>query len=729
MARSAAAILQRAIEAHRRGDLAAAAALYRRTLDLDPAAGTASLNLAAILMQAGRLGEAETILRAALERRPDFAEAQYNLGFVLHELGKLDAAVDAYRRALALRPGLPEIHTNLGVALQQQGKLDAAAAALRQATAANPRHVAAHFNLGVVLAAQSRLDEAATAYERVLDLDPSHIEARNNLALLLAAAGDLAAASTLQWQVVKQRSEYAEGWNNLAAILLDQGRADQAVDALQRCLKLKPDYAEAQLNLGNAYRELSLLREAIDAYRRALELRPGYAEALAQLVYHRARACDWGELEADQDRLLDAVRHRTGRVPPFTLVASRATAADQLICARQWAAQFTVPEEQILPAARWPAHDRLRVGYLSADFHAHATTSLIGELIERHDRDRFAIYGYSYGADPDAQLASAFEQFNDLQHLPHRQAAERIRGDEIDVLVDLKGYTHRARPNILAYRPAPVQVNYLGYPGTMGAPFIDYIIADAFIVPAEAAHDFSERVTYLADCYQPNDSRRPIADAPDRTACGLPADGFVFCTFNNSFKITPQFFAIWMRLLKSIPGSVFWLLESNPLVPGNLRGAAAADGVDPARLVFAPIVPHLQHLARHRHADIFLDTLPCNAHTTASDALWAGLPVLTCAGATFAGRVAGSIVGAAGLSELVTHSPAEYEALALALAREPRRLAALRASLEANRHNLPLFDTRKRARDLEGLYSQMVALWRCGARAEPPHSDDANHSA
>jgi len=722
MARSVGPVLQRAIEAHRRGDLVEAAARYRRALELDPAAGTASLNLAAILMQAGQLGEAEAILRRALERRPDFAEAQYNLGFVLHEMSKLDAAVEAYRRALALRPGMPEIHTNLGVALQQQGKLDAAVATLRQAIACNPRHVAAHFNLGVVLAAQSRLDEAAAAYRGVLAIDASHIEARNNLALLLSAAGDLAAASTVQWQAVKQRPEYPEGWNNRAAILLDQGRADEAVDALQRCLKLKPDYAEAYLNLGNAYRELGLLPEAIGAYRQALEVRPGYAEALAQLVYHRARACDWSEFEADQDRLLDAVRHSSGRVPPFTLVASRATAADQLLCAQQWAAQFIVPEEQILPAPRWPAHDRLRIGYLSADFHAHATASLIGELIERHDRDCVAIYGYSYGADPGgklrAQLAAAFEHFDDLQHLPHRQAAERIRRDEIDVLIDLKGYTHRARPNILAYRPAPVQVNYLGYPGTMGAPFIDYIIADAFIVPPEAAHDFSECVGYLPDCYQPNDTRREIADAPNRAACGLPADGFVFCAFNNSFKITPQFFAIWIRLLNSTPGSVLWLLESNPLVSSNLRAAAAAAGIDPARLVFAPIVPHLQHLARHRQADIFLDTLPCNAHTTASDALWAGLPVVTCAGATFAGRVAGSIVGAAGLPELVTHSPADYENLALALTREPRRLAALRNRLSVDRRNLPLFDMRKRARELESLYGQMDALWRSGARTE-----------
>ena len=729
MARPAGPMLQGAVEAHRRGALAEAAALYRRALELDPAAGTASVNLAAILMQTGRLGEAETVLRAALERRPDFVEAQYNLGVVLHEMGSLDAAVEAYRRTLALRPAMPEAHTNLGVALQQHGQLDAAVVSLRQAIVCDSRHVAAHFNLGVALFAQSRLDDAAAAYRAVLALDPIHIEARNNLALALSAIGDLAAATTLQKQVVEQRSEYPEGWNNLGAILLDRGAADEAADALQRSLKLKPDYAEAHLNLGNAYRELGLLQEAIGAYRRALELRPGYVEALAQLVYHRMRACDWSGFEADQERLLHVMRHGSAGVPPFTLVASRATAADQLRCARQWAAQFIVPEDRLLPVPRWPAHDRLRVGYLSGDFHAHATVSLIGELIERHDRDRFAIYGYSYGADPGgklrAQLVSAFERFDDLPHLSHRQAAEHIRRDEIDILIDLKGYTHRARTGILAWRPAPVQVNYLGYPGTMGAPFMDYIIADPFIAPAEAALNFSERIAYLPGCYQPNDTRRQIAGASDRAGCGLPADVFVFCGFNNSFKITPQFFAIWLCLLKSVPGSVLWLLESNPLVSSNLRKAADAAGVDPARLVFAPIVPPLQHLARHRHADILLDTLPCNAHTTASDALWAGLPVLTCAGATFAGRVAGSIIRAAGLPELVTQSPAEYEALAMALAREPRRLAALRGRLDAGRRSLPLFDMRRRVCELESLYGRMVARWRSGTCAEPLGSDDA----
>ncbi len=405
------------------------------------------------------------------------------------------------------------------------------------------------------------------------------------------------------------------------------------------------------------------------------------------------------------------------------LIPTAATGADQLLCARKWVEHFAVPEQDVFAHHAAPRAARLRVGYLSSDFHAHATAYLIAELIERHDRDRFEIHGYSYGPDPGgdmrARLVSAFDRFTDIDALSHRAAAARIRADDIDILVDLKGHTYRARPKILAFRPAPVQVNYLGYPGTMGAPFIDYIIADEFIVPRDREMLFAEKLAYLPDCYQPNDTRRDIAAAPRRAACGLPEQAFVFCAFNNSFKITPAFFAIWMRLLQQLPGSVLWLLESNPLVRRNLDAAAAAAGVDPGRLVFAPILPHRDHLARHGHADLFLDSLPCNAHTTASDALWAGLPVLTCAGETFAGRVAGSIVRAAGLSELVVNSPRDYEVLALALAHNPARLAGIRSRLGAGRSSLPLFDMAKRARDLEALYARMAEIWRSGRPAAP----------
>ena len=715
-------LLQQALDAHRRGATAEAASLYRRVLEVGPANNVACTNLAVIATAAGDFNEAEAMFRRAVEIKPESAEAHYNLGFILQEQGKLEAAIEVYRRALALRPDMPQAHTNLGVALQHQGKLDDAIAAFRQAIAGNPNYVDAYFNLGVVLRLQGQVDDAAAAYRSVIKLEPSHAAARNNLALILSEAGELAAADVMLRQAVGRWPDYAEGHNNLGALLLDQGRPQEALDALQQALKRTPDYPEAYLNMGNALRELGSLAEAIDAYRRAVELRPTYAEALAQLIYHRARACDWTDAGAEETLLL-AVRQNAARIPPFMLIPTAATGADQLLCARKWVEHFAVPEQQVFAHGAAPRPGRLRIGYLSSDFYDHATAYLIAELIERHDRDRCEIHGYSYGPDPGgdmrARLVSAFDRFTDVDALSHRAAAARIRADDVDILVDLKGHTHRARPKILAFRPAPVQVNYLGYPGTMGAPFIDYIVADEFIVPRDRQTLFAEKLAYLPDCYQPNDTRRDIAATPSRAACGLPAQGFVFCAFNNSFKVTPAFFAIWMRLLQQVPGSVLWLLESNALVRRNLTAAAVAAGVDPGRLVFAPILKHRDHLARHRHADLFLDTLPCNAHTTASDALWAGLPVLTCVGETFAGRVAGSIVRAAGLSELVATSPSDYEVLALELARDPARLNGIRSRLGAGRETLPLFDMAKRTRDLEALYVRMAETWRCGRPAAP----------
>ena len=451
-------LLQQALAAHRRGAIAEAAPLYRRVLEIAPTNNVACTNLAAIATQVGDFDEAETMFRRAVELKPDAAEAHYNLGFILQERGKLDAAIEVYRRALALRPDMPQAYTNLGVALQHQGKLDDAIAAFRQAIAGNPNHADAYFNLGAVLRLQNHVDEAAAAYRRVVELDPSHAAARNNLALILSEAGELSAAEVLQRQAVGLWPDYAEGHNNLGALLLDQGRPQEALDALRAALKLNPDYPEAYLNMGNALRELGSLAEAIDAYRRAIALRPTYAEALAQLVYHRARACDWSDAGAET-ALLSAVRQNAARIPPFMLIPTAATAADQLLCARKWVEHFAVPEQQVYAHHAAPRSGRLRIGYLSSDFHDHATAYLIAELIERHDRDRFEIHGYSYGPDPGgamrARLVAAFDRFTDIDALSHRDAAARIRADDIDILVDLKGHTYRARPKILAFRPAP----------------------------------------------------------------------------------------------------------------------------------------------------------------------------------------------------------------------------------------------------------------------------------
>jgi protein O-GlcNAc transferase len=745
------------------GRLDEAIAEHRRAIALRPDYAAAHLHLGNVLKRQGKLDEALAAYESALKLKPDLAEACNNLGVVLQSQGKFAEALAAYERAMQLRPrdieaaynravalqqqGRREeaesayrdilrqspnrfVYVNLGALLQEQGRLDEALAAFDAALALDPDYAEAQFNRGVVLQQQGRLDAAIDAYKQSLRLRPDYIEAATNAGIALQELGRLDEAAAAFEHAAKLRPDAAVPHNNLGIALLAGGQPAQAVTAFQRALALMPDYAEAFYNLGNAWRELGKPEGAIAAYSQALRLRPDDADAFSQLAYQRWRACDWSDDAAHQQKLLELVR-QGARVPPFFLLVTEAGPAEQLACARRWVEPFAravPPLPGPLPSLprlrgreREVGQERIRLGYLSADFHQHATAHLAAELFERHDRRRFEVFAYSYGPDDGSpmrrRLERAFEHFVDIRPLPHAQAAQRIRADEIDILIDLKGHTLNARTATLAARPAPVQVNYLGYPGTIGAAFIDYVIADRIVAPAEQQAYFIEKLVTLPGCYQPSDTLRPDATPPARRDCGLPADAFVFCCFNNTYKITPQFFDVWMRLLKRVPGSVLWLLESNDLARRNLRREAEQRGVDSGRLVFAPIRPIAEHLARHRHADLFLDTLPCNAHTTANDALWAGLPVLTCAGATFAGRVAASAVTAAGLPQLIAQSLAGYEQIALDLARTPARLRELRDRLERNRATAPLFDMIAYVRNLETAYARMWERWRAG---EPP---------
>jgi protein O-GlcNAc transferase len=703
----------------RQGKLDDALAAYRHALKLKPDLAEAHNNLGVVLAQQGKFTEALAAYEQAIELRPGDLEAAYNRAVALQQQGRRDEAESAYRELLRQSPNAI-VYVNLGALLQEQGRLDQALAAFDAALALDPAYAQAHFNRGVVLQQQGRLDEAVESYGQAMRLRPDYAEAATNAGITFQELGrwDEAAASFAH--AAKLRPATPEPHNNLGIALLARGQPGEAVTAFQRALALRPDYAEAFYNLGNAWRELGKPEGAIAAYGQALRLRPDDADAFAQLVYQRWRACDWSGYAADQQRLRDLAR-QGARVPPFFLLATDAAPAEQLACARRWVEPFARAAPS-LPAreharGREREGERIRLGYLSADFHQHATAHLAAELFERHDRTRFEVFAYSYGPDDGSpmrrRLAQAFEHFVDIRPLSHAQAAQRIHADAINILVDLKGHTLNARTALLAARPASIQVNYLGYPGTMGAEFIDYIVVDCIVAPPEQQINFAEKLVTLPGCYQPNGARHAAA-APARRDCGLPADGFVFCCFNNSYKITPAFFAIWMRLLGRVPGSVLWLLESNELARRNLRREAEQRGVAPDRLVFAPIAPIAEHLARHRHADLFLDTLPCNAHTTASDALWAGLPVLTCAGTTFASRVAASAVTAAGLPELIAPSPEAYEQLALDLARTPARLRELRERLEQNRATAPLFDIAGYTRSLEAAYARMWERWRAG---------------
>jgi predicted O-linked N-acetylglucosamine transferase (SPINDLY family) len=398
--------------------------------------------------------------------------------------------------------------------------------------------------------------------------------------------------------------------------------------------------------------------------------------------------------------------------------------ADQLQCARLWAAHEALPAPTPLWRGEPYRHEKIRIAYVSADFHAHATSVLMAGVFERHDRNRFELVALSFGPDDGsemrARVKNAFDRFVDVREKSDAEIAALMRQWEIDIAVDLKGYTKDHRSGIFAFRPAPIQATYLGYPGTMGAPYVDYIIADATVIPDEHRPYYAEQVAYLPDSYQCNDSRGTFTDdSVTRAQAGLPEAGFVFCCFNRNYKIAPDTFALWMRLLRDAPSSVLWLLEDNPDAKRNLEREAEAHGMASGRLVFAQRVSASEHLARHRLADLLLDTQPYGAHTTASDALWAGLPVLTALGTTFASRVAASLLNAVGLSELIADSLEAYEASALRLARHPDALVAIKNKLAANRDNCPLFDTARFTRNLESAY---VAMWQRRQRGEPPRS-------
>jgi predicted O-linked N-acetylglucosamine transferase (SPINDLY family) len=701
------------------GNLEEAMASYRSAIEARRDYAEAHNNIGVLLQMQGRLEEAASAYGEAVALRPAYAEAQFNLGSVLHQQHELDAAEAAYRRVVSLNPGIAVVHNNLGTVLKDRGLLDQALAAFDDAVRLQPDNAEALYNCATVLQQQGKLEQALAAYGHAIELREDYPDAINNAGIVLVELGRAGDAIDLYRRLLDRMPAHADACNNMGTALLAEGRLQEARAAFEQALTHKPDFPEACYNLGNAARELGDLAGAIAAYGYALRLRPDYADAFCQLVYHRAQACAWDDYEADQEKLVGMVRQGL-RVPPFYLFSTPASASDQLLCARQWIGPIRPPPEAVFDHKPFIGKQRIRLGYLSGDFHQHATAQLVAELFERHDRDRFEVFAYSYGPDDNspmrARLVSAFDRFIDIRALSHREAAKLIHADEIDILVDLKGYTHQARPAISAYRPAPVQVSYLGYPATMGADFIDYIMVDPFVVPASQQPFFSERLVQLPGSYQVNDTRREMATPLSRRDCGLSAEGLVLCSFNNSYKISPVFFDIWMRLLASVPGSVLWLLEANDLVTGNLRSEAEKRGVDPGRLLFAPLVASAEHLGRHRHADLFLDTLPCNAHTTASDALWAGLPVLTCSGNTFAGRVAGSLLTAVGMPELVMGSLEEYEQTALALARSPQRLTALRQKLEHNRDASALFDLPKLTGNIEAAYARMWQTWLSGQK-------------
>jgi protein O-GlcNAc transferase len=734
-----------------------ALASYDRALALKPDHVEALNNRANALRDLDRPEEALASYDRALAVAPDHAEAFYNRGNALRDLKRDEEALASYDRALAVRADYAEALNNRGNALLDLKRHEEAVASYDRALAIAPDNAETLINRGNALRDLKRYEDALASYGRALALKPDYAEALNNsgVALMDLKRPEQALASYDRALAIK--SDYADVLNNRGNALLELRRPDEALASYDRALALRPDYADALNNRGNALNALNRPDEAIASFGRALAVRPDHADALsnrgsalntlkrydeAARDYERLLilkpdydytignmfsvqlgGCDWRDRDRTVERIAEDVVAGKRAINPLIFLSASQSPADQLQCARTFN-QHRFPPSRLAPRpGERHRHDRLRVAYVSADYRGHPVAFLTAGLFEAHDRSRFETIAISLGPDTkDAmrtRLEGAFERFIDVRGQSDRDAALLLSSLEIDIAVDLNGYTQDCRTGILAFRPAPIQVNFLGYPGTMGADYIDYILADRIIIPEDQDRFYAEKVVRLPDTYMPNDQKRRISEhTPSRAEAGLPETGFVFCAFNANYKIAPRVFDVWMRLLRAVEGSVLWLRHDNAIAVRNLRREAESRGVASDRLVFAPLAEKLEdHLARQRLAGIFLDTLPYNAHATASDALWAGLPVVSCLGASFAGRVAASLLKAVGLPELVADTLEDYEALALALARDETALAAVKAKLARNRETLPLFDTDRFCRHVESAYETM---WRRHQRGEPP---------
>ncbi|MFC7421107.1 tetratricopeptide repeat protein [Iodobacter arcticus] len=601
------------------------------------------------------------------------------------------------------------------IELQNQGEIAAAGKLFIEILDEDSNNAAALYSLGLIALNSGDQPLALQLSGRGIAAAPKFAPLRYLYGSVLQSMGNREDALKSFDLALEMQPDDVSVLLNSGVLLRSMYRHLEALERFQQILRINPDHVAALGNSGILLTEFKQSEQAIAIFERLIQLDPTYNYGLGLLFYERMHICDWTNFDVMTQRIVEGIRKGERTCKSLAFMSASDNAADHLLAAKIFADQYCPKNAKSLWQGERYRHKKIKLAYLSPDLREHPVGHLMAGVFEHHDQSRFETIAISLGIDDESRLRArmikAFDQFIDVRDMGSEQVAQMLRNMEVDIIVDLGGYTSDTRSDILAFRPAPIQVNYLGYPGTMGADYIDYIIADRYIIPPEQQQYYTEKVVYLPDTYLPTDSSVQISDrTPTRSECGLPDRGIVFCSFSHDYKISPTVFDVWMRLLTQVPGSVLWLMSRGDASQRNLRKEAEARGVNPDRLVFASRVPLVEdHLARYRQADLFLDTHPYNAHTTAADALMAGLPVVTYMGNSFPSRVAGSVLNAMGVPELITDSLAAYEALALQLATEPARLAAFKARITANKASFALFDTERLCLNLESAY---IAVWR-----------------
>lgn len=641
------------------------------------------------------------------------SSANLSFGIGLHQKGNFEEAKKIYESILETDPlNFDALHL-LGVLATQYKNFEEAIDLISSAISINTKNARAYYNLGFAYQESKKFELALLNYEKAIGLDPNYYAAHSNKASTLKELNRIEDALNSYNTAIELNPTLADAHSNCAVILQELHRLPEAIQRCNLAIDLNPNLALGYYNRGIVSNDLKDFENASNDFKAAIEIKPDYAFVFGLMIHTRMKICDWRDFEPNVNELFSQIMNGQKATSCFPVLGLSDSLQLQHQAALTYTANMFPPDDSLGEIPKKNRSGKIRLGYYSADLHNHATAYLMAELFERHDKSKFELFAFSFGPDIQddmrTRLLLAFDHFINVRQQSDKSVAQLSRELGIDIAIDLKGYTTGARPRIFSYRAAPIQVSYLGYPGTLGASYIDYLIADPTLIPPESQAYYSEKIAYLPNSYQVNDRKRVISARNfSKQELGLPDKGFVFCCFNNNFKITPSMLDTWVRILNAVEGSVLWLFEDNAAAGRNLREQAAIRGLDSSRLVFAPRMNLPDHIARHAAADLFLDTLPCNAHTTASDALWAGLPVLTCTGEAFASRVAASLLNAIELPELVTTNIKDYEDLAIELAQNTEKLKQIREKLARNRLTTALFNTDLFTNNIEALFSLMV---------------------
>ena len=664
-------------------------------------------------IEKNNFAEAKILLSKILNIEPENFDALNIIGVINGNENNHLEALNFFKKAQKIRPDDSLINFNLAKSFSETGDDLEAIKYYQISIKLDKNHLGSLLNLGKSLDQLKKYDEALIYYDQAIKVKPDSFEAYYNKGNTLSTLKRNDEALIYYDQAIKLKPDFFEAYNNRGTTFKSLKRYDDALFNYDQAIKLKPDFFEAYNNKGNIFIDLKRYDEALLNYEKALKLKPDYEYLFGMYLNTKILMCDWQNYKDDLENLLLQISKNKKSCRCLQLLSLNDTLSIQYKSSEIWINDKHPFNFSLGPILKSKQRDKIKIGYYSPDFREHPVTNLIIELLELHNKNQFELFGFYFGPPDSSQMnkrvLAAFNKFFDVGLKTDKDIALMSREIGIDIAVDLAGFTKYARTDIFAYRAAPIQVNYLGYSGTIAADYMDYIIADQIIIPPESQKYYHEKVVYLPNSYQPNDRKREISKKIfTKEELDLPKKGFVFCCFNNNFKIIPPTFDGWMRILKSVNGSVLWLFQENQIAASNLRKEAEFRGVNPNRLIFAKRTNLLsEHLARYREADLFLDTLPYNAHTTTSDALWAGLPVLTCMGKSFASRVAASLLNAIELPELITTSQEQYEALAIELATTPEKLRSIKQKLERNKLTTALFDTLRFTKYIEAAYKQM----------------------